>query len=114
MKLALFVAILAAAFGCAGSPLEVKPFEISLEAAPLTTVPGDTVVFVVRAQGGSLIGVEMQYGDNSGDQFGTGGATSARVTFKHVYGQRGTYQVRATVTDALAGVKEANVDIRVN
>jgi hypothetical protein len=111
---ALFVVAVAAAFGCAGSPLEPKPFEMSLEATPQAAAPGDTVVFIVRAQGGNLLGVEIQYGDNSGDLFGTGGATTARVTFRHAYAQRGTYQVRAAVTDATSGVKEANLEVRVN
>jgi hypothetical protein len=43
-----------------------------------------------------------------------GGALTARVTFKHVYSAAGSFTVRASVTDAVAGVKEATLAIVVN
>lgn len=99
---------------CSGSPLEPLPLDVSIQASGATAAVGDTVTFVVSAQGGQLIGLEVNYGDDSSEQFGTGGARTARVTFKHAYLVRGTYMVRAVVTDALVGQKEATVEVRVN
>jgi hypothetical protein len=99
---------------CSGSTLEPLPLDVSIQASRATAAPGDTIAFVVDAQGGQLLGVELSYGDDSTDQFGTGGARTARVTFKHAYLLRGTYLVRAVVTDALAGQKEATAEVRVN
>jgi hypothetical protein len=94
--------------------LEPNPLDIGIEASPTTAVVGDTVTFVASAQGGVLVGVEIDYGDSSVDQFGTSGARTARVTFRHAYTQSGTYTVKAVVTDAAAGQKQATIEVRVN
>ena len=39
---------------------------------------------------------------------------TARVTFKHAYNAAGTFTVRAVVTDAIYGDKEATKSIVVN
>jgi hypothetical protein len=98
---------------CDTSPLDPLPLEIGIEASRTIAAPGDTITFVVSAQGGSLVGVAMAFGDNSGDQFATGGARTAEVTFRHAYSAVGVYEARATVTDALAGDKSASVEVRV-
>ena len=87
---------------------------ISLSASSSTAHPGDTVSFVVNAAGNNLFGVAIEYGDSNTDLYSTGGALSARVTFKHVYESTGTFTVRAIVTDAIAGEKEASTSIVVN
>jgi hypothetical protein len=56
----------------------------------------------------------MDYGDMGADQYATGGAHSARVTFRHAWETAGTFTVRAVVTDAILGEKEATVGIVVN
>ncbi len=99
---------------CGGSTLEPKPLDVRIEASRTTAAPGDTIIFVVNAQGGNLFGLEINYGDNSSEQFGASGARTARVTFRHAYMLRGTYMVRVVVTDAVAGQKEATVEVRVN
>jgi len=99
---------------CTPATLEPKPLDIGVEANRTTTVPGDTLTFVVSAQGGTLAGIEIDFGDNILDQFGTGGARTARVTFRHAYLERGSYTVRAIVTDAAAGQKQATIEVRVN
>jgi hypothetical protein len=53
----------------------------------------------------------MDYGDSFLEQYSAGGAHSARVTFKHAFEAAGTYSVRAVVTDAIVGEKEATVGI---
>jgi len=102
-----------AALACGDNHLDPLPFQVSVGANSTSPALGDTVRFTVTAQGGDLVGVETDYGDGSGDAFNTGGARTARVLFRHVYSARGTFTMRATVTDALAGLKEATIDIHV-
>jgi hypothetical protein len=106
--------LLAGVLACSAEPLAPLPLEVSVAPNKTTSVPGDTITFVTDAQGGSLVGVQIEYGDTSSDAFATAGARTARVTFKHAYQQPATYTVRVIVTDAIAGVKEASVVVRVN
>jgi plastocyanin len=87
---------------------------VTLEASKMTAARGDSVTFVVNAAGNNLFGVVIDYGDSVGDQYASSGALTARVTFKHAYTAAGTYTVRATVTDAIVGEKEATVSVIVN
>lgn len=104
----------AALGACSGETLAPLPLHIGIEASRNTAAPGDSVSFRVTAQGGQLVGIVTTYGDGTEDQLGTGGARTARVTFHHVFTSPGTYEVRATVTDALAGPKDASVSVRVD
>lgn len=110
--------LLCFAFGilaaCSAETLAPLPLAISIDASRTTAAPGDSVSFEVIAQGGQLIGITVTYGDGTEDQFATGGARTARVTFRHAFPAAGTYQVRATVTDAVAGEKDAAMEIRVD
>lgn len=108
------LAIVVGLAACSPATLEPKPLDIRVEANRTTAVTGDTVTFVVTAQGGALIGVEIDYGDTGIDQFATAGARTARVTFRHAYQQSGTFTVKAVVTDATAGQKQATIEVRVN
>jgi hypothetical protein len=99
--------------GCDDATLDPLPLDIGIETSRATAAPGETITFVVSAQGGSLVGVAMAFGDSSRDQFATGGARTAHVTFGHAYSAVGLYQASATVTDAVAGDKSASVEIRV-
>jgi plastocyanin len=105
---------LAGVVACSPSQLEPLPLEVTVAASRTTAAPGDTIAFIVTAQGGNLFGLEINFGDGGTDQFGTGGARTARHTFRHAYLQRGTYLVQVRATDALAGPKEATVEVRVN
>ena len=98
---------------CGTKALEPLPLEIGIAPSKTTAAIGETVSFVVTAQGGSLAAVSVSYGDTGVDQFVTGGSRTARVTFTHAYTAAGTYQVRATVTDVEAVEKHATVDIHV-
>jgi hypothetical protein len=110
----LFAAILFAAAGCADPTLPPLPLEIGLQVSRTTTVPGDTLNFLVTTQGGSLIDVAIEFADGSSDNFAAGGARTARITFRHAYIVTGTFQVKAVVQDALAGLKEATIQVVVN
>ncbi len=98
---------------CSAETLAPLPLGIGIVASRTTAAPGESLSFEVTAQGGQLIGVTTAYGDGTEDQIATSGARTARLTFRHAFYAPGTYQVRATVTDALAGPKEASVEVRV-
>jgi hypothetical protein len=98
---------------CGEGTLDPLPLDIRIEASRATAAPGEMVSFVVNAQGGTLVGVEIDYGDGGGEQRAASGARTARVTFNHAYAAAGTYPVRATVVDAIAGTKDASVEVRV-
>ena len=112
----IFVA-LAVAFStlaCGESTLAPLPLDITLTASRTTAAPGDTISFVATIQGGSLLGLDADYGDSSTDQYGTAGARTGRVTFRHAYGSRGTFTTKITLTDATLGQKSASVEVHVN
>ena len=112
----LGVLAFAAAIGlaaCGDPTLEPLPLQISIETSRTTAAPGDTVVFTAVIQGGSLLGVTTDYGDGTGDSFGTSGARTGRVGFRHAFATRGTFTTTMTVTDANAGTKTASVATRV-
>lgn len=98
---------------CGESRLEPLPLEIRIETSRTTAAPGDTISFVVVAQGGALLGIDVAYGDSSVDSYGTAGARTARVTFHHAYTTRGTFEMNAMITDGLAGQKQAAVEIHI-
>jgi len=99
---------------CSTESLAPLALDIVIEPSRITAAPGDSINFLVSAQGGQLIGIITAYGDGTEDTFGTGGARTARVTFRHAFSAAGTYQVKSTVTDAVAGQEDASVEIRIN
>jgi hypothetical protein len=110
----LLAAAIALAGACTQSSLDALPLEITVAASRTTAAPGDTILFVATIQGGSLLGLDVDYGDNTADQYGTSGARTGKVTFRHAYTARGTFTTKITVTDAAAGQKNASVEVRVN
>ena len=113
LKRLLLIAGLALAAACQASSLEALPLQISVTASRTTAAPGDTIVFIATIQGGSLLGLDADYGDSTTEQFGTAGARTGKVTFRHAYSARGTFTTKITVTDASAGQKNASVQVRV-
>ena len=96
---------------CLG-PTDPLPLGITIQ------VPGsgntiDSVSIVVTAQGNSMLGVETSYGDGTLEHFATSGSRTATVTFRHLYTQSGTYQVTATVNDAVLGQKAATAQLNI-
>ena len=112
-RLLLATALLITA-ACGEQTLAPLPFEVTLEASRTTAAQGDSINFLVTAQGGSLLGADIDYADLTTDAFGTSGARTARITFRHAYSVTGIFQVRVVVTDAVAGQKEATVQVVVN
>lgn len=102
------------ALACRQSTEPPVGLSVSIQANTAVVLRGDTVSFQVNAAGNNLVGVIIDFGDNSTDQYATGGALTARVTFKHAYSVAGSFTVRATVTDAIAGEKEGTTLVVVN
>lgn len=114
MRRLLLGALVVALASACSSALEPLPLAITLDASPATAATGDSITFVVGAQGGQLFGVEIDFGDTATDQYATAGARTARVTFRHAYSTAGTYTVRAVVTDVRAGQKEASAEVTIH
>ncbi len=112
-RILLGLLLLVGSAACDAYELAPLPLDITVTTNTPTAAIGDSVSFVVVVQGGSLIGVEADYGDGSGDVFGTSGARTATITFKHAYAARGSYSVGFTVTDATAGQKTGKVVVTV-
>jgi hypothetical protein len=109
----LFAGILgiAAMAACIGG-VEPLPLDITIQ-PPGSITTADSASFLVSAQGNSLIGIETEFGDGVTRTFPTSGARTATTTFRHRYTQRGTYEVTATVSDAVLGQKVATVRVNV-
>jgi len=113
-KRLVILPFLAYSIACGTAMSPAAPLEMSLTASRSTVATGDSVDFSVQARGASLVGVEIDFGDSATDLKATGGATSARVTFRHAYGASGTYMARAVITDAQEGQRDATVEVHVN
>jgi len=113
MKRLLVVGAAILTSACSPATLEPLPLQISVEAAPASAAVGDTVYFIATVQGNSLLGLNADFGDGGGDSYGTGGARTGRVTFRHPFVARGTYTVKITVTDGNAAQKAASVDVHI-
>lgn len=111
-RLCVFLAALAAV-ACVES-LDPLPLDVTIDASKVTTVVGDSVEFLVKAQGGSLVGVTIDYGDGITDIFETAGARTAQVRFKHPYTATGVYDVQGGALDASMGQKLATVRVTIN
>ena len=114
MRRFLLTSILVVASAACESTLDPLPLTVTVSPSKSVTTPRDTITFRVTAQGGSLVGLQIDYADSSSDQFGTSGARTADIAFHHAYTTAGTYQVTVTVTDGFAGQKKASTEIRVN
>lgn len=96
---------------CRARPLAPLALEVTVLASRTIAVRGDTVTFRVNAQGGTLLGIEADFGDGTIERFATQGARTAQATFRHAFDAAGTFVVRATATDASAGAKTATVQV---
>jgi hypothetical protein len=107
-------ALIALGVACQSAALEPLPLDLRIDLDRATANPGDTIQVVTTAQGGTLLGIVVDYGDGTSDSYATSGARNAKVTFKHAYTASGAYTVKAVVTDAVAGDKTAAAQLRVN
>jgi len=113
MKLLWIVAAAVTLSACSPATLDVIPLQISVEASSASAAVGDTVTFVATVQGNSLLGLDADFGDGGTDRYGTSGARTGRVTFRHPFLARGAYTVRIMVTDGDASTKAASIGVQV-
>ena len=113
MKRWLFAALILTG-GCRQTTEPPVSLVVTLEASRSTAVRGDTITFTVNATGNNLVGVVIDFGDQTEDLFATGGASTARVTFKHAFQATGSFTVSAVVTDAIVGEKESTTAVVIN
>ena len=111
MRLFILGAALLAAASCGDISLDPLPFAVTMTATPTTAAIGQTVTFVVNAQGSALQQVGIDFDDGNTDGVISGGARTARVTFTHTYAAAGTYDAIATVIDDQEGPKSATVQV---
>ena len=110
----LLLAFVVLTVGCRQTTQPPIGLSVSIEANTAVVLRGDTVSFQVTAAGNNVVGVIIDFGDGTTDRYATGGALTARVTFKHAYSIAGSFSVRASVTDAIAGEKEVTTLVVVN
>jgi len=110
-----FILVAAAAVlgGCLGAKLEPLPLDVTLQANKQTASVGDTIAFQTNAQGSSLFGVAVDFGDSRTATYDAQGARTVKIVFSHAYDASGTYLVRATATDQTLGSKDASLQIAV-
>jgi hypothetical protein len=108
------IALVAVDGACQSTALEPLPLDLRVDLDRASVNPGDTVHVVTTAEGGTLLGIVVDYGDGTSDSYGTGGARTAKVTFKHAYSASGAYTVKAVVTVGAAGDKTATAQLHVN
>lgn len=114
MKRHLIAGLVLLLGSCRQTTEPAVPVLVTLESSRTTAARGDTISFTVNATGNNLIGVVVDFGDQVTDQFATGGARTARVTFKHAFQTAGSFTVNVVVTDAIAGDREASTAVVIN
>jgi hypothetical protein len=92
---------------------EPLPLDITVSAERTQAAPGDSILFEINAQGGSLLGIDLVWGDGQTRAIQTVGAQTANVRQRHAYAQPGVYDMSASVSDAEAGSKTATLSIRI-
>lgn len=105
--------LLLVALACAQEPLEPLPLDITLQVQPTSAAVGDSIRVEVNAQGGTLFGVMVDYGDETNQPLAAGGARTARAVYRHAYSRSGVYVVTATVVDALQGEKSTTASVQI-
>src|SRR5690242_221502 len=115
MRRTLQVLCLVSMGGLASCPkaLDPLPFDVTVTANSAPISPQEIITIVVSAKGGHILDIALEYGDNSSDHYSISAAREALRQFQHVYVARGTYAVRATVTDASYGNKSATTNVEV-
>jgi hypothetical protein len=112
--LVALAALAFAASGCGFDTLEPLPLDITIIADKLVTLPSDSITFEIRAQGANLLGITVEWGDDTSYMLPTGGARTAEISgIRHAYDVSGVYQVSAAVDDRAGARKSATLEITI-
>jgi hypothetical protein len=89
------------------------PLGVSVQADRTTAAPGDSIQFEVRAQGSSLLGIEISFADGDTVFIAAMGAQTVRALQRHAYDNAGVYDVTAVATEATSVSRSATVTVRI-
>lgn len=98
---------------CTIDELEPLPLAITIQAVPSTAGATQEIIFEFTAQGGQLLGLLLEYGDNATAEVDLRGSRTAEGELRHAYTASGVYTVTATVEDAGLGSKQATTSVTV-
>jgi hypothetical protein len=96
-----------------GGVTEPLPLAITITASDTTAAAGDSIRFEVNAQGGTLLGVAVEWGDGVTDSTDARAARTLRVRYRKAYELPGEYAIAATAEDAFQGHKTASLNVTI-
>ena len=99
--------------GCGDYTLDPLPLNVTITATPTSSPINQDIVFEVRAQGGQLLGLIVDYGDGVTQDEDLRSSRTAEATLRHAYTTPGVYNVTAGVADAILGDKQASVTVTI-
>ena len=102
--------------GIAGCAKSVEPLALSItaQATPTSAAPGDSITVVTNVQGDGLVGVAVDFGDNTVFTYEFSGARRGKVTYKHPYATTGTFTITATVFDAAEDQRSTTMTVSID
>jgi hypothetical protein len=112
LQIALTVAVAASALACGDFSTTVRPTEVTITPSLTTAKVGQQIEFRYSAQGRSMAGLIIDYGDGGLDSIGLGGAVTATGFKNHTYGVPANYLVSARLEDFLQN--SASTEVKVN
>lgn len=99
--------------GCGDFSTTIRPTELTLTVDRAEAQPGQDFEFYYQAQGRSMAGLILDYGDGAVDSLGFQGAVTATGRRSHSYENPGTYIVSGTLEDFLTPAVGAEVVVTV-
>jgi hypothetical protein len=114
MRVLILTLSLALLCACGDFSQTIRETALTLTPSRTTTPPGQVVEFRYEAQGRSLAGLILDYGDGSNpDSLFLQGAVTATGTFRHSFTQAGSYIVSGRLEEFFGGVATAEVPLTV-
>ena len=100
-------------WACASTDIDIgSPVTLEVNATSPVSV-GDSLVLEYEAQGRSLLGMVILWGDASLDSVFMNAAQSAAGSRGHIYPDTGSYTITARLVDSVEGSDEQTLDIRI-
>jgi PKD repeat protein len=89
------------------------PFAITATVDKASTTVGDSVNFVIKAQGNVLVRLGVDFGDGTGFERDLFGATTMTANQRHAFAAPGNYTVTAAVFAASGESRETTLGVQV-
>lgn len=113
LQIALTVAVASSALACGDFSTTVRPTEVTITPNLTAAKVGQQIEFRYSAQGRSMAGLIIEYGDGGLDSIGLGGAVTATGFKNHTYASAANYLVTARLEDFLQNSAQAEVTVNV-